>query len=97
MLICKRGVLPFIVPELVVKPTPSARVHGLGAHDASRLGLPSRVVTWQAHGAGTEEGGSRGLGVEKEDAVGDIASPRDGTQRGGAIETAIDATAAVTT
>lgn len=87
--------MALIVPEPVIQPGSISMIAQAWHFPRPRLSLPARVLIWQAHGAGTVARGSRGLRVEKEDAVADIASPRDGTERGGAIETAVDATAAV--
>jgi hypothetical protein len=59
--------------------------------------FPTCVSHWEADGAGTVTGSPRVLFGEEEDTVGDIAASSDGAQRGGAVETAIDAVAAVTT
>jgi hypothetical protein len=61
------------------------------------LCFPTCVSHWEADGAGTVTGGPRVLFDEEEDTVGDIAASRDGAQRGRAVETTIDAVAAVTT
>ena len=69
----------------------------LGARYASLLRLPACVGNREADAAGPVASGPRVLFGEEEDTVGDIAAPSDGAQRGGAVETAVDATAAAAT
>ena len=59
--------------------------------------LPNCVGNREADAAGPVAGGPRVLFGEEEDPVGDIAAPSDGTQCGGAVETAVDVAAAVAT
>lgn len=69
----------------------------LGTRYAALLRLPACVGNREADGAGPVTGGPRVLFGEEEDTVGDIAAPGDGAQRSGAVETAVDAAAAMAT
>ena len=69
----------------------------LGPRDASLLRLPACVGSREADAARPVAGGPRVLFREEEDPVGDIAAPGDGAQRGGAVETPVDAATAVAT
>src|SRR5258708_27748836 len=60
----------------------------------SSLRLPACVGNREADAARPVTGGPRVLFGEEEDPVGDIAAPSDGTQCGGAVETAVDVAAA---
>src|ERR1700751_4988187 len=57
--------------------------------------LPGRVLGRQADGAGAVAGGDRGLLVEEEDAVLDVAASGDHPGGAGAVEAAVDPRAAV--
>src|SRR5882724_9390914 len=82
-------------------------VHPSGQHDprarlnhrcvlyASLLHLPAGVGGREADAAGPVARGPRVFFGEEEDSVGDVAAAGDGTQRGGTVEAAVDAAAAV--
>jgi hypothetical protein len=69
----------------------------LGTRYASLLRLPACIGNREADAAGPVTSGPGVLFGEEEDAVGDIAAPGDGAQRGGAVETTVDAAATVAT
>src|SRR5215472_4467653 len=69
----------------------SSRMNWTATGSVILLCLSACIRQWEADGAGTVPGGQRVLFGEEEDAVGDIAASSDGAQRGGAVETAIDA------
>src|SRR5688500_15434146 len=62
---------------------------------ASVLRPPACVGGWEADATGSVARGPRVIFAEEEDALGDVAAAGDGTQRGGTVEAAIDAAAAV--
>ena len=74
-----------------------SRMNWLGIRYASLLRLPACIGNREADTAGPITSGPCVLFGKEEDTVGDIAAPGDGAQRGGAVETTVDAIAAVTT
>src|SRR5260221_7594784 len=75
----------------------ASRMNWLGARYASLLRLPACIGNREADTAGPVTSGPCVLFGKEEDTVGDIAAPGDGAQRGGAVETTVDAAAAVAT
>ena len=75
---------------------PSSRMNWPATRYIALLCFPARVRHGEADGAGTVPAARACSQVEEEDPVGDVAASSDGAYRGGAVEAAIDAVAAVT-
>jgi hypothetical protein len=85
-------------PACPINPRQSAsRMNWLGTRYASLLHLPACIGKREADTAGPVTSGPCVLFGKEEDTVGDITAPGDGAQRGGAVETTVDAAAAVAT
>src|SRR5260221_1636978 len=75
----------------------ASRMNWLGPRCASLLRLPACIGKREADTAGPVTSGPCVLFGKEEDTVDDITAPGDGAQRGGAVETTVDAAAAVAT
>src|SRR5260221_298418 len=82
-------------PACPINPRRSApRMNWLGPGYASLLPLPACIGRGEADTAGPVTSGPCVLLGKEEDTVDDITAPGDGAQRGGAVETTVDAAAA---